>query len=134
MENKMTCKYCRQSVTPGPCPKCGRIIQTDSLRPVQQHGDTPRKKTGCGWLYITDCTTAEYKEVFLRLGKTGGCPAAFLQALAKIISLGLRRKLEKEDVVRMLAGISCPNPMWDGPVQILSCPDAVAKALKGNED
>jgi hypothetical protein len=99
-------------------------------RPVQQKGDTPRIKTGCGYLYLTDCSNTEYPEIFLRLGKTGGCPAAFLQALAKVISLGLRRKLEKEDVVRMLSEIGCPNPMWDGPVQVLSCPDAIAHMLR----
>ena len=99
-------------------------------RPTQQEGPTVRKKTGCGYLYLTDNTGAEYPEFFLRLGKTGGCPAAFLQAIAKIASLGLRRKLEKEDIVRMLADIGCPNPMWDGPVQVMSCPDAVAKMLE----
>jgi len=98
-------------------------------RPQQQDGSTPRRKTGCGYLYLTDCTNAEYPEIFLRLGKTGGCPAAFLQAIAKLASLGLRRKLEKEDIVRMLRDIQCPQPMWDGPVQVLSCPDAVAKML-----
>ena len=99
-------------------------------RPQQQDGLTPRCKTGCGWLYIIDCSEAEYKEIFLRLGKSGGCAAAFLQALAKIISLGLRRRIEKEDVIRMLKGIGCPNPVWDGPNQILSCPDAIAQALE----
>lgn len=98
-------------------------------RPDLQKGKTTRKKTGCGYIYLTDCTDAEYKEVFIKLGKTGGCPAAFLQALAKIISLGLRRKLENEDIVRMLLDIRCPQPMWSGGEQVLSCPDAVAKML-----
>ena len=98
-------------------------------RPTQQIGDTVRKKTGCGYLYLIDRTNSEYPEFFLKLGKTGGCPAAFLQSLAKISSLGLRRKLEKEDIIRMLKEISCPQPMWDGPVQVLSCPDAVSKML-----
>jgi ribonucleoside-diphosphate reductase alpha chain len=99
-------------------------------RPAQQKGPTPRKKTGCGYLYLTDCSDAEYKEIFLRLGKTGGCPAAFLQALAKVSSLALRAGVEKKELVRIWKGISCPNPMWDGPVQILSCPDAVAHMLE----
>lgn len=99
-------------------------------RPQQQEGPTIRKKTGCGYLYLIDRTDSEYPEFFLKLGKTGGCPAAFLQALAKISSLGLRRKLEKEDVIRMLKEIGCPQPMWNGSVQILSCPDAIAKMLE----
>ena len=103
---------------------------TEQVRPTQQHGDTPRKKTGCGYLYLTDHADSDYPEVLLKLGKTGGCAAAFLQALAKVISLGLRRKLEKEDVIRMLRGIGCPQPIWDGPVQVLSCPDAIAQMLE----
>jgi len=101
----------------------------DQIRPTQQKGDTIRKKTGCGYLYLIDCTNAEYPEFFLRLGKTGGCPAAFLSALAKVSSLALRAGVKKEDLIRIWKDIRCPNPMWDGPVQILSCPDAVSKAL-----
>jgi ribonucleoside-diphosphate reductase alpha chain len=107
---------------------------TDQDRPQQQSGETPRKKTGCGYLYLIDCTNTKYPEVFLKLGKTGGCAAAFLQALAKVISLGLRRRLEKEDVIHMLEGIGCPLPTWDGSVQILSCPDAVAKMLENGKN
>lgn len=103
-------------------------------RPIQQAGETPRKKTGCGYLYLTDCTDADYPEFFLRLGKTGGCPAAFLQALAKVSSLALRAGVKKEELVRIWKGTNCPNPMWDGPVQILSCPDAVAQMLEDGSD
>lgn len=102
---------------------------TEQVRPPQQKGDTVRRKTGCGYLYLTDHTDAEYPELFLRLGKTGGCAAAFLQALAKISSLGLRRQLTVEDVVRMFSEIKCPLPVWDGSTQVLSCPDAIAKML-----
>ena len=103
---------------------------TDQVRPTQQKGDTPRTKTGCGYLYLIDCTDAEYPEFFLRLGKTGGCPAAFLSALAKVSSLALRAGVKKEDLIRIWKDIRCPNPMWDGPVQVLSCPDAVSKMLE----
>jgi ribonucleoside-diphosphate reductase alpha chain len=101
-------------------------------RPTQQKGETPRKKTGCGYLYLTDCIDTDYPEFFLRLGKTGGCPAAMLSALAKVSSLALRAGVKKEDLIRIWKGIHCPNPMWDGPVQVLSCPDAVAQMLEGD--
>ncbi|RPI49299.1 MAG: TSCPD domain-containing protein [Deltaproteobacteria bacterium] len=102
---------------------------TDQVRPQQQEGPTDRKKTGCGYLYLTNNIDTEYPEFFLRLGKQGGCPAAFLSALAKVSSLALRAGVKKEDLIRIWKDIRCPNPMWDGPVQILSCPDAVSKAL-----
>ena len=102
---------------------------TEQDRPQQQIGDTLRKKTGCGYLYLTDCIDAEYPEIFLRLGKTGGCAAAYLSALAKVSSLALRAGVERADLIRIWQDIRCPNPMWDGPVQIMSCPDAVAKML-----
>jgi len=102
-------------------------------RPQQQTGDTPRKKTGCGYLYLTDLSHTEYPEIFIRLGKTGGCPAAFLSALAKVSSLALRAGVKKEDLVRIWKDIRCPNPMWDGPVHVLSCPDAIAKMLEDSD-
>lgn len=107
---------------------------TDQVRPTQQKGDTLRKKTGCGYLYVTDCTGAAFPEIFLRLGKTGGCAAAFLSALAKVTSLALRVGVERNDLIRIWKGIRCPVPMYDGPVQILSCPDAVAQMLESTID
>lgn len=98
-------------------------------RPIE--GETPRAKTGCGFLYLTDNTKDEYKEVFLKLGKPGGCPRAFLQALGMAISLGLRAGVPKEDFIKAFKDIQCPSPMWDGGKQNLSCPDAIAKMLDG---
>lgn len=99
-------------------------------RPPMVRGYTLCKKTGCGKLYVTDNTEGEFKEVFLRLGKPGGCAAAFLQALARVSSFALRAGVPKERIVQACKGIGCPSPMWDGSVQHLSCPDAIAKALE----
>ena len=102
-----------------------------SNRPDQNEGETTRIKTGCGWLYITDCTESEYKEVFIRLGKTGGCAAAFLQALAISVSLGLRAGVPKERFIDLFKDIRCPTPCWYKGEQVLSCPDGIAKMLRG---
>ena len=103
-------------------------------RPDQQAGATPKRKTGCGNLFLTDCSQSDYPEIFLKLGKTGGCPAAFLQALAKVSSLALRAGVTRTELIRVWKGIGCPNPAWDGPVQVLSCPDAVAQMLEREEE
>lgn len=88
-------------------------------------------KTGCGKLYGTVSNpTEEYQEVFLRLGKCGGCALAFLDGIGRLISLGLNNPLTKEVIIRAFTGIRCPSPMWDGPTQVLSCVDAIAHLLK----
>lgn len=97
-------------------------------RPIS--GETPRSKTGCGYLYVIDNTKDEYKELFFRLGKPGGCPQCFLQALGMITSIAIRAGVPKEKVIEIFKEIQCPNPMWDGPKHNLSCPDAIAKMLE----
>lgn len=97
-------------------------------RPIE--GRTPRTKTGCGYLYVTDNTSDEYKELFFRLGKPGGCPAVFLQALAIVTSLAIRAGVPKEKIVAGWKDICCPNPCWDGPKHNKSCPDAIARLLE----
>lgn len=92
-------------------------------------GKTPRSKTGCGYLYVIDNTEDEYKEVFFRLGKPGGCAQCFLQALGMIVSKALRAGVSKAEIVESFKDISCPQPHWDGAKHNLSCPDAIAKML-----
>jgi hypothetical protein len=84
---------------------------------------------GCGFLYLTDNTKDEYQEVFFRLGKPGGCPAAFLQALWMIANLALRAGVEKDEIIKAWRDIGCPSPHWDGPNLNKSCPDAIARML-----
>ena len=104
-------------------------------RPERVKGETPRLKTGCGWIYITESLPEEeYKEVFCRLGKSGGCAAAFLDGIGRLITHSLNSEVvTKETIIRSFSGIQCPNPQWNGNVQVLSCVDAIAKVLKSNE-
>lgn len=101
-------------------------------RPI--HGTTPRTKTGCGYLYLINNTKDDYKEVFFKLGKPGGCPQCFLQALGMVASLALRGQVTKEELIKAWKDIQCPNPMWDGTIHNLSCPDAIAKMLERELD
>lgn len=103
-------------------------------RPVSVHGQTTRLTTGCGKIYGTISNLEEtYQEIFLRMGKQGGCALCFLDSIARLISLGMNQTLTRDLVVRAFIGMRCPNPTFDGPIQILSCPDAIAQWLRKEE-
>jgi ribonucleoside-diphosphate reductase alpha chain len=101
-------------------------------RPLKNPGETTCITTACGKIYITDCTREAFKEIFVNgPGKGGGCPTAFLHAIARIVSFAVRAGVPTERIIQACKGIRCPSPHWDGPNQILSCPDAIAQALEG---
>lgn len=102
-------------------------------RPVVVHGVTRKMTTGCGNLYVTMNEDEEgLFEVFVRLGKAGGCADAQLEAIGRLISLQLRSGIKVEAIIKQLKGIRCPSPLLARGGPILSCPDAVAKALEGH--
>jgi ribonucleoside-diphosphate reductase alpha chain len=94
-------------------------------------GYTERVKTGCGYIYVTvNYDDDGICEVFSHLGKTGGCAAAQLEAICRLISLSLRSGIEVKDVVKQMKGIRCPSIAWDNGKSILSCSDAIAGVLE----
>jgi ribonucleoside-diphosphate reductase alpha chain len=94
-------------------------------------GHTFRSKTGCGNLYVTINYNAAGKltEVFVRLGKAGGCAASQSEALGRLITMCIRGGLDTADIVKQLGGIGCHQPSGFGDTKTLSCADAVAKIL-----
>jgi ribonucleoside-diphosphate reductase alpha chain len=100
-------------------------------RPKQNPGETVAVMTGCGKLYVINNTKGGYPEVFLQLGKTGGCAQAMLQFVARLISFSLRAGIPLERIVHAGLGVRCPSPTISGGVEALSCADAICKALKG---
>lgn len=99
------------------------------------------KTTQCGSLYITVChtggeDTSDFKlvEVFATVGGSGDCPAAFLQALTRTVSLSLRSGVPTEKLIKSLMKVRCPMPFygnpWMGKGQTLSCVNAVARVLQ----
>lgn len=100
-------------------------------RPRVVSGKTIVTSTGCGKLYVT-INEDEHGifEVFLRLGKSGGCSASQTEAIGKLISLALRCNVNPEEIVRKLKGIRCPQLMWQDGEAITSCADAIAKVLE----
>jgi ribonucleoside-diphosphate reductase alpha chain len=93
-------------------------------------GETREKVTGCGSLYVT-VNEDDYgpREVFANMGKAGGCASASTEAIGRLISLAFRYGVPPDKIVKQLKGIRCHVPLGFGPNQILSCPDAIGKAL-----
>ncbi len=96
------------------------------------HGSTWKIRTGCGNLYVTinEDEDGHLFEIFNQIGKAGGCAASQSEALGRLVSLAFRSDIEPEEVVRQLKGISCHMPVWYQNGKVLSCADAVAKAIE----
>ncbi|MHC1586673.1 MAG: vitamin B12-dependent ribonucleotide reductase [Candidatus Hecatellaceae archaeon] len=101
-------------------------------RPRKTYGVTVEMPTGCGSLYITINEDEDGMpfEVFARLGKAGGCASAQTEGLGRAVSLMLRSGIDPEHIVRQFKGISCDRHYGVGINKILSCPDAIGKALE----
>ena len=99
-------------------------------RPRQIQGITERVRTGHGNMYVTVNVDSEGLpfEVFGTMGKAGGCDAALLEAVSRLVSLALRAGIDTSEVTRQLRGITC-CPAWDDGVLVGSGPDAVALVL-----
>lgn len=100
-------------------------------RPEITHGVTQRLETGCGHMYVTINTDEQGAcEVFVQMGKVGGCASAQLEAIARLSSLALRSHIKIDALIRQLKGIRCQSPMWYKGKMITSCGDAVGQALE----
>ncbi len=96
-------------------------------------GVTECVNTGCGHLYVTVNSDEEgIVEVFSLLGKAGGCAAAQLESIGRLISLALRSGVEVSQVVKHLRGIRCPSVAWEQGKSVLSCADAIASVLENH--
>ena len=99
------------------------------------YGATHCKKCACGTLYIT--TNLDKKgnlvEVFTHTSKGGICQAN-LNAVTRMISLGLRSGIKIEEIVDQLKSIHCPacqmTKAKGNPVDGMSCPDIMSRTIK----
>ncbi len=113
----------------------GRIVKTGYIeprpRPKVTTGTTIETKTGCGSLYVT-INEDEYgiAEVFVQLGKSGGCAASQTEAIGRLLSIALRSQINPYALIKQLKGIRCPSIGFDDGEIITSCADGVAKALE----
>jgi len=101
-------------------------------RPEVIWGLTRKMPTGCGTLYVT-VNMDEHGhlfEVFTNMGKAGGCAASQAEGISRLVSLSLRAGIKSEEIVKQLKGIRCPMMAWWKGDKILSCADAIAKAIE----
>jgi ribonucleoside-diphosphate reductase alpha chain len=102
-------------------------------RPVSLKGWTYRMQTGCGPLYVTINEDEDgLFELFTTMGKAGGCAASQSEAIGRMVSLTWRSGVQPEEVVKQLMDISCHSHAGFGADKILSCADAVAKAIRNH--
>jgi ribonucleoside-diphosphate reductase alpha chain len=105
---------------------------TPKKRPDVIKGSTRLMKTGCGNLYVTinEDEKGHMFELFTSMGKAGGCAASQSEAIGRLVSLAFRTDIDPIEIVKQLKGISCHEPAWYSGGKILSCSDAIAKALE----
>ena len=102
-------------------------------RPRSLKGWTYQMHTGCGPLYVTvNEDNMGLFELFTTMGKAGGCAASQSEAIGRMVSLAWRSGVQVRQVVKQLQGISCHSPSGFGENKILSCADAVAKAIQAH--
>ena len=100
-------------------------------RPESVKGLTDRVRTGHGNMFVTVNYDEDGNpfEVFTTHGKAGGCDAAHLDGISRLISMAFRSGVDPNQVVEQLEGITC-CPVWDGGTLVRSAEDALARVLR----
>ena len=90
-------------------------------RPKALAGVTYQAETGCGKMYVTINPSAGFPEIFIHLGKAGGCAAAQNQSIGRLSATVLRLGGSLEMIIKELQGTKCHRAP--------SCADTLADVL-----
>ncbi|HAX17699.1 MAG TPA: ribonucleotide-diphosphate reductase subunit alpha, partial [Actinobacteria bacterium] len=99
-------------------------------RPEVTKGMTKKYNIGgCGKLYVT-VNSDEHGicEVFTNTGEEG-C-AALSAAIGRLISISIRAGIDITSIQKQVRGIRCVTCIADRNSHVLSCPDAIGKAIE----
>jgi ribonucleoside-diphosphate reductase alpha chain len=98
-------------------------------RPEVTYGMTKKYKIGnCGKLYVTvNSDENGICEIFINTGEEG-C-TALTEAVGRLISIAIRSGIDIESVKKQVEGIRCITCIADDETHVLSCPDAMGKAI-----
>ncbi len=84
---------------------------------------------GCGKLYVTvNSDDHGICEVFTNTGEEG-C-SALSEAISRLISVSIRSGIDIDAILKQVEGIRCITCIADESTHVLSCPDAIGKALE----
>jgi len=99
-------------------------------RPDVTQGMTKKYNIGgCGKLYVT-VNSDEHGicEIFTNTGEEG-C-AALTEAVGRLLSISIRSGIDLQEIKSQVEGIRCITCIADSNTSVLSCPDAVGKAIE----
>ncbi len=107
------------------------VLASPASRPPRLEGFTEKLQTPLGNLYFTinHNGSPEPFEVLAHVGRSGSDVQADTEAMARLISLGLRSGIDPMEIADQLIGIQGRSPTGLGPAKVLSLPDAMGKAL-----
>lgn len=92
---------------------------------------THKITTGCGTMYLTVCGThPNITNIIVKLGKSGGCAQAQVEAIANLLSASIKAGMDPLGLANMMIGIRCSSPIFQYGEDVLSCADAIGKFLK----
>ncbi|MBM3707377.1 MAG: vitamin B12-dependent ribonucleotide reductase [Actinobacteria bacterium] len=99
-------------------------------RPEVTRGMTKKYNIGgCGKLYVTvNADDVDICEVFTNTGEEG-C-AALSEAVSRLISITIRSGIDIDAILKQVEGIRCVTCIADENTHVLSCPDAIGKAIE----